>query len=74
MEVLAIAVLVVWGLGILLQAFGTAYVFQHEEHPLHDRAHAAVEQGGPATLVLLTLLVVLWPAVLLYNLVTKVRN
>lgn len=71
MEILALVLLIIWAIGILLQVLGTAHVFKNPEHPMHDAAHAAVEQGGPATLVLLTLLVVLWPAVLLYNVLNK---
>lgn len=71
MEVLAIVLVTIWALGIVAQAAGTAYVFKNEAHPMHAQAHQAVEQGGAFTLVLLTLLVVFWPAVVVFNLLKK---
>lgn len=74
LDILALTVLIVWGLGIVLQGFGIAHVAKNPEHELHDRLHGMVDQGGPAVVALLTLLVVLWPAALVFNLVTKNRK
>ena len=74
-EFLALAVLIVWGLGIVLQAVGIAIVAKNPEHEMHDRLHGMVDQAGLATVTfLLTVLVLFWPAALVFNTVTKNRK
>jgi hypothetical protein len=75
LEAIALLVLVVWGLGIVLQAIGVAVVFKNPEHEAHDKLHGMIDQVGPAVVVsLLTLLVVFWPATLVFSTVTKNRK
>lgn len=75
LDLLALTVLIIWGLGIVLQAFGIAHVAKNPEHEMHDRLHGMVDQAGLATVVsLLTVLVLFWPAALAYNTVTKNRK
>ena len=75
LELLALAVLIVWGLGIVLQAIGVAIVFRNPEHESHDKLQGMVDQVGPAVVLsLLTLLVVFWPATLVFSTVQKNRK
>lgn len=71
LEVIAIVLLVVWGLGILAQAAGTIYVFKSPEHVAHAGLQNMLDRVGPAVVVsLLTLLIVFWPAAVLYRLLS----
>lgn len=71
LEVIAIVLLVIWGLGIVAQAAGTIYVYKSPEHPAHASLQATLDQVGPAVVVsLLTLLIVFWPAAVLYKLLS----
>ena len=72
LDLLALALLIVWGLGIALQLFALVVVHKDENHELHSKLHGMIDQAGPGVVVsLLTVLVLFWPATLVYNVIQK---
>ena len=70
--ILALAILIIWALGIGLQVFGVAHVYNNADHEMHDPLHRVLDISGPASVwSLVTVLIVFWPALLVYKLVTK---
>lgn len=75
LDAIALVLLIIWAVGILLNVSGTIYVYKTEDHPLHDSLHRLLDDAGTVSvLVLLTVLIVSWPAGLIYSLITKNRK
>ena len=72
LEFLALAVLIVWALGIVLQVVGVVHVYNNDTHEQHSPLHAVLDQVGPASVwSLVTVLIVFWPGVVAYKLISK---
>ena len=71
MELLAVTLLVVWLVGIVASAISIVAFAKRGEGALHNELTTMLDEAPGPILAMLTVLIVFWPATLVYNIATR---
>lgn len=71
MELLALLLVAIWVAGIGATAYSVVYFVKNGEGELHEKFQLVLDTNPVAVLVVLTVLIVAWPATLAFSIATK---